>query len=56
MAQYAKQSTEILLDRYNSLIKLKPEDFQINKKYNLWVENFESGKTLEHIFRHVHYR
>lgn len=48
----ARQSTEILLDRYNRLIKLKPEDFQTNKKYNLWIENFESYKTLEHIFRH----
>lgn len=48
----AKQSTKILSDRYNRIIKLQSKDFQTNRKYNLWVEDFESDKTLEHIFRH----
>jgi ribonucleoside-triphosphate reductase len=48
----ADTSTEILLDRYQRLLKRDKSDFQTNLKYDLWVKNFsEEANTLEAIFK-----
>ena len=42
---------DILLDRYNSLLKLKPEDFPCNYRFNLWIQDFKTADSLEDIFK-----
>ncbi len=41
---------EILLDRYNKLLQLDTDDFPSNLKFNLWLKDFKSAKSLEEIF------
>ncbi len=43
---------DILLDRYNRLLGLEAGDFPANCQFGLWLEDFASGSTLEHVFRH----
>lgn len=45
----AKDTKDILLDRYNKVCLRKPEDFPINKKHHLWIEDFNN---IENVFRH----
>lgn len=42
---------DILLDRYNGLLKLKPEDFPCNYRFNLWIRDFKTADSLEEIFK-----
>ena len=42
---------DVLLDRYHGLLKLKPEDFPCNYRFNLWIREFETAGSLEEIFK-----
>jgi len=42
---------DILLDRYHGLLRLKPEDFPCNYRYNLWIQDFKTAASLEDIFK-----
>ena len=42
---------DILLDRYHGLLKLKPTDFPCNYRFNLWIQDFKTAKSLEEIFK-----
>lgn len=43
---------DILLDRYNKLLKLNVEDFPNNYRFNLWIKDFKTVESLEEIFKH----
>ena len=47
----ANRVRDILLDRYNKLLKLNPEDFPCNQRFNLWTKAFASETALRRIFR-----
>lgn len=47
--QIAKMTKDILLDRFNKVCKCSLEEFPINKRHNLWVEDF--GTDLKKVFR-----
>lgn len=42
---------EILIDRYNRLLKLDADDFPCNLKFNLWLKDFKTAKSLNEIFK-----
>lgn len=42
---------EILLDRYYMLFALDPDDFPCNYKFNLWIQDFRTAKSIEVIFK-----
>ena len=42
---------EILHDRYQGLIQMEPKDFPCNYRFNLWIEDFKTAKSLEEIFK-----
>jgi ribonucleoside-triphosphate reductase len=46
----ANMAKEILIDRYNKLLQLDFDDFPTNLKYNLWLKDFKSARSLEEIF------
>ena len=45
----AKTTKDILLDRFNKVCSRLPEDFPINKKHHLWIEDFDDVRK---VFRH----
>ncbi len=45
----AKTTKDILLDRFNKVCSRLPEDFPINKKHHLWIEDFDD---VRQVFRH----
>ena len=45
----AKITKDILIDRFNKVCDRAPEDFPINKKHHLWMEDFDDVKN---VFRH----
>ena len=45
----AKITKDILLDRFNKVCSRLPEDFPINKKHHLWIEDFDDVRK---VFRH----
>lgn len=45
----AKTTKDILLDRFNKVCSRVSEDFPINKKHHLWIEDFDDVKN---VFRH----
>lgn len=45
----AKITKDILIDRFNKVCARAPEDFPINKKHHLWMEDFDDVKN---VFRH----
>ena len=42
---------DLLLDRYNKLLKLDANDFPCNLKFNLWTKVFTPESSLEEIFK-----
>ena len=42
---------ELLLDRYNKLLKLNANDFPCNLRLTLWTKDFYSESSLEEIFK-----
>ncbi len=48
----AEQVKDILIDRYEKLIKLDKCNFPINEGRNLWCVGFSASKNLEEVFRH----
>jgi ribonucleoside-triphosphate reductase len=47
----ANMAKEILHDWYNKLLQLDLDDFPTNLKFNLWLKDFKSARSLEEIFR-----
>ncbi|MDD6053945.1 MAG: anaerobic ribonucleoside-triphosphate reductase, partial [Clostridiales bacterium] len=45
----AKVTKDILLDRFEKVCSRTSEDFPINKKHHLWIEDFDDVKS---VFRH----
>ena len=45
----AKTTKDILLDRFEKVCSRLPEDFPINKKHHLWIEDFDD---VRQVFRH----
>lgn len=45
----AKITKDILLDRFEKVCSRLPEDFPINKKHHLWIEDFDDVRK---VFRH----
>ena len=45
----AKTTKDVLLDRFEKVCARTPEDFPINKKHHLWIEDFDDVKS---VFRH----
>ena len=45
----AKTTKDILLDRFNKVCARNQEDFPINKKHHLWIEDFDD---VRQVFRH----
>ena len=45
----AKVTKDILLDRFNKVCSRTSEDFPINKKHHLWIEDFDD---VRQVFRH----
>ena len=45
----AKITKDILLDRFNKVCLRTSEDFPINKKHHLWIEDFDD---VRQVFRH----
>lgn len=45
----AKITKDILLDRFEKVCSRLPEDFPINKKHHLWIEDFDD---VRQVFRH----
>ena len=43
---------DILINRYNALLKLTKEDFPTLCRNNLWCEEFSSAESLEDVFKH----
>lgn len=43
---------DILIDRYNRLLKKEVMDFKLNYESNLWCVDFDKAKSLEEIFKH----
>ena len=42
---------DLLIDRYNKLLKLDANDFPSNLRFNLWTKAFTSESPLEEIFK-----
>ena len=42
----AKITKDILLDRFNKVCSRLPEDFPINKKHHLWIEDFDDVRQV----------
>ena len=48
----ASTVVEILLHRYNELMKMDITDFPTVSKYNLWCEDLRNSSSLEDVFKH----
>lgn len=50
--EIAKTVKDILIDRYNKLLKKEVTDFNLNYERNLWCIDFDKIKSLEEVFKH----
>ncbi len=48
----AEKVKDILIDRYQRLIRLTKADFPVNAKRNMWCVDFYKATDLEEIFKH----
>lgn len=39
------------MDRYHGLIKLRPEDFPCNYRFNLWIQDLKTAESMVDIFK-----
>jgi len=47
----AETAKDILVDRYQRLLRLTPDDFPCNQTFRLWLEDFPRDGGLERVFR-----
>lgn len=48
----ADKVKDILIDRYDKLIRKDKESFPVNCQKNMWCINFSKAKNLEEVFKH----